>query len=139
MKKVILSIILMFLMTSCATITEFPVSSVTPAAKITASLKRDKQNNFAITITANYLASPDRLSPAKNTYVVWIVTRQNDIKNIGQLNFKNANKTTLATLTAFEPVEIFITAEDDGSISYPRGIEISRIIMNSDLRKSIQK
>jgi hypothetical protein len=126
-KSLILSFVLAVLMTSCATTAKFPISSVTPAAEITAKLKKDKQDNFEITITAKYMADPERLMPPKRTYVVWIATRKSGIKNIGQLNNKNAQKSTLEALSAFEPEEIFITAEEEGDISYPSGTEISRI------------
>ncbi len=126
MKTVIISAILVFLLTSCNSTTKFPVSSVTPAAVITAKVKKDKSNNSAISITAKNLASAERLSPPKSIYVVWITTSDNGVKNIGQLKGKNEKSATLETLTSFDPIEIIITAEDNGSVSYPAGIEISR-------------
>ena len=130
MKKILLSAVMVFLMTSCATVTKFPVSNVEPAADITAKVKKDKQNNFEITITAKYLASAERLTPPKNTYVVWIVTKDNGINNSGLLKNENAKTNSLKTLTSFEPLEIFITAEDSGSVTTPNGIEISRAVLN---------
>lgn len=129
MKTVILPLVLMFLSTTCVTETKFPASTVIPAAEITAKITKDKQNNFLISITANYLASTERLTPPKRTYVVWIVTRENNIKNIGLLKSENAKKASFKTVTAFEPYEIFITAEDEGSITYPSGVEISRAVI----------
>ena len=126
MKKILVSIVMMFLLTSCATITKFPVSNVVPSADITAKIKKDKQNNFEITIIANYLASAERLSPPKKMYVVWFVNKENGVNNSGQLKNENAKKNTLKTLSSFEPLEIFITAEDEGTVTYPTGIEISR-------------
>ncbi len=126
-KALILSFVLTLLMTSCATTAKFPISNVTPAAEIMAKIKKDKQDNYEITITAKYLADAERLSPPKKTYVVWISTKNSGIKNIGQLNNENAQKSTLEALTAFKPEVVFITAEDEGDISYPSGIEISRI------------
>jgi hypothetical protein len=126
MKNVIMSAILMFIITSCSTTTKFPVSSVTPAAVITANVKQDKSNNHIISVTAKNLASAERLSPPKKTYVVWITTRDNGVKNIGQLKGKNDKASTLETLTSFDPMEIIITAESEGDVSYPAGIEISR-------------
>lgn len=131
MKKILLSAVMMTLFTSCATIVKFPVSTVVPASEITAKIKTDKQNNFVIEITANYLAGAERLSPPKKTYVVWIVTKENGTNNIGKLNSENAKKTTLQTLSSFKPLEIFITAEDEGNITFPSGIEISRIVLKS--------
>lgn len=125
-KNGILSLILMFLVASCTSTTKLPVSSITPAAVITVKVKQDKSNNHTILVTTKYLASAEILSPPKKTYVVWITTSDNDVKNIGQLKSTNDEKATLEALTSFNPVEIFITAEDEGDVSYPYGTEISR-------------
>jgi len=126
MKNAIFSFIVMFLIVSCATKAKFPVSSVTPAAQITVKMKKDKNENYAISVTANYLASAERLQTPMKTYVVWVKTKDNSIKNIGQMSSKNPKKSTLQTVTSFQPIEIFITAEHEGNISYPSGTEISR-------------
>jgi hypothetical protein len=122
----IVTIAVIFVLSSCASTTKFPISSVTPAAEIVAKMKEDKNNNSVIEITAKNLASADRLNPPKNNYVVWIITENNGTKNIGQLINKNADKSVLETSTPFKVKEIFITAEEQGNISYPAGIEISR-------------
>jgi hypothetical protein len=127
MRNIAFSMVLMMLIASCASVTKFPVSNVTPAANITAKKKMDKNNNYVISVTASNLASPDRLDTPKSAYVVWIVTKANGTKNIGQLRNKNAKKATLETLTPFEPVEIIITAEDEGNVTDPGGTEISRV------------
>ncbi|NJK96635.1 MAG: hypothetical protein HC905_18460 [Bacteroidales bacterium] len=41
-------------------------------------------------------------------------------------------KATLETLTSFDPQEIFITAEEEGNISYASGLEISRVSFNGN-------
>jgi hypothetical protein len=130
MNKIYIYFVLLILLTSCATIHKFPVSTIEPAADITAKITKDKQNNYVISISANYMASVDRLTPPMKTYVVWIVTKENGVTNIGQMKSKNAKKNTLDTLSTFEPLEIFITAENEGNISTPSGIEISRISLN---------
>ncbi len=119
------------ILTSCSTTTKFPVSSVTPAAVITAVKKTDKNNNFKINVKAKHLSSPDRISPPKNVFVVWAVTSDNGIKNLGQLTNKNAKTANLKATTAFTVLQIFITAEDQGNVSYPEGVEISRTIFNN--------
>ncbi len=119
------------ILTSCASTAKFPVSSVTPAAEITAKMKQDKNKNYVIEVTGRNMASANRLNPPKNNYIVWIVTDKNGTKNIGQLINKNAKKSYLKTSTPFSVKEIFITAEDQGDISYPSGIEISRTKFSS--------
>ncbi len=127
MKTILTLFISVFLISSCATTTKFPVSNVTPAAIIKASKDKDKNGNYKISVVAQNLSSAERLNPAKKVYVVWITTAQNGTKNIGQLKNKNAQKAELKTVSPFEPKEIFITAEEEGNITYASGPEISRV------------
>ena len=124
-KSMIFAAVVLFL-SSCASTTKFPVSAVTPAAVITATKKTDKNNNFKIDVKALHLSSPDRINPPKKVYVVWVVTDDNGVKNIGQLTNKNAKTAKLYATTAFNVAEIFITAEEQGNVSSPEGTEISR-------------
>ena len=128
-KNVLLGAVLL-LLTSCGSITTFPISNIVPAAEITAKMKQDKNKNYSIEVKAKNLASADRLNPPKNNYSVWIVTEKNETKNLGQLMNKNAKTAVLKTNTPFKVIEIFITAEDQGNNTYPSGIEISRVTLN---------
>ncbi len=132
MKTIVTLLISLFLLSSCVTNTKFPVSDITPAANITVSKQKDKNGNVKISVVANKLSSADRLNPPKKVYVVWITTAQNGTKNLGQLKIKNAKKATLETITPFDPQEIFITAEDEGNISYAMGPEISRLSLTGN-------
>lgn len=126
-----LSIIIAFmLLTSCASTAKFPVSSTVPAADITVKKKQDKHKNYVIELTAHNLAEPNRLNPPKNNYSVWIITSDDVTKNLGQLTNKNAKKAILKTTTPFDVKEIFITAEEQGNLNYPSGLEISRTTFN---------
>jgi PBP1b-binding outer membrane lipoprotein LpoB len=125
MRNLTIMAIVVFL-SSCASTAKFPVSEITPAADITAKKTQDKNNNYVIELTARNLAEPNRLDPPKNNYSVWIVSGNNQTKNVGQLSNKNAKKASLKTTTAFNVKEIFITAEDQGNLTYPEGEEISR-------------
>lgn len=118
------------LMTSCASTAKFPVSTTVPAAVIVAKKKQDKHDNYVIELTAKNLADPRRLVPPKSNYSVWVVADNGSVNNIGQLTLKNAKKAELETVTPFNVRGIFITAEDSGSLNYPRGIEISRTIFS---------
>ena len=125
-KHLALVILVGLILTSCASTANFPTSSIAPAADITATKKMTKNNNYNIKLTVKSLAEASRLDPPKKNYSVWIITDDNQTKNIGQLIFKNAEKAVLNTTTAFNVKEIFITAEDEEGLTYPRGTEISR-------------
>ena len=124
--KILTIVFTVVLFTECASTVSFPVSDLVPASEITVQKKQDKNNNYTTKVTAENLASATRLDPPKNNYVVWVVTEDNGVKNVGQLMHKNAQKVELETTTAFNVNEIFITAEDEGNITYPTGIEITR-------------
>jgi hypothetical protein len=125
--KTLTILALVFVLSSCGTTVKFPVSNVTPAADITVNKQYDKNGNCRISITAKNLAAVDRLTPPKSAYVVWIVSETNEVRNIGQLKNKNAQTAKLETLAPSKFSEIFITAEDRADVTYPAGIEISRV------------
>ncbi len=127
--RISLIVALTLVLASCGTTLKFPVSSIAPAADITAKKKTDNHNNITLQITARSLASPDRLSPAGNNYSVWVVTNDYGIKNVGQLIIQNAKKSTFKTVTPFDFSEVFITVEEQGNLLTPSGVEISRTKM----------
>jgi hypothetical protein len=127
-ERPILAIILILTMTlaftSCSKTIRFQNSTVVPGADATISLSKDDNKNNRIQMTVTNLADPARLSPPKKTYVVWMETKNDGIKNIGQLisetsYFSSARKATLNTSTPFQPVRFFVTAEDNADIQYP--------------------
>jgi hypothetical protein len=125
--KTLAILLLVFLMSSCAISTRFPVSRVTPAADIVLRKSHDHNGNVVIKITAKNLASVDRIDPHEKVYVVWIVTEKDGTRNIGALKNRNVQTIDLETLTPFKFTEVFITTENHVDVSYPSGIEISRI------------
>jgi len=125
--KLITWIALAVFISSCATTAQFPVSSVTPAADIVAKMKQDKNGNYKVLITAKNLASAERLDPPKKYYVVWSNTEKEGVRSLGKLIINNAETTSLETVTPFKFTEIFITAEELEDVTYPSGVEISRV------------
>lgn len=124
----IIPLMVFFLLSDCNSADKFPNSQVTPAADTTALRTKDKNGNYEIVFTVKNLAGPKRLTPPRKVYVVWIVTRGSDeVVNVGQLTVNNIEPAVLKTLTAFEPIEIFFTAEDKGGGRTPLGPEISRV------------
>ena len=122
--SILLSLTLLFMMGSCARKISFQNSEIAPAAEGRVKVKKDGNSNYEIKIDLNNLAHSERLTPARNVYVVWMETDQNMTKNIGQINssknfMSNKLKASFETVSSFKPVKIFITAEDEASISSP--------------------
>lgn len=113
-------------LTSCGNTAKFPVSNVVPAADITAKKKTDSNNNYVLEITAENLASPERLNPAGNNYSVWIETKNDGLRNVGQIITKNAKKSSFRAITPFDFDEVFITVENEGDLKFPQGREVAR-------------
>ncbi|HET9055756.1 MAG TPA: hypothetical protein VFN30_02795 [Chitinophagaceae bacterium] len=114
----------MILALSCSKKMVFGVSSVVPAAKGSVKIGTDKNKNYLISVNVMHLADPSRLTPTKNVYVVWMVTENGTTRNLGQLKISTGflSKTlkgSLKTVTPFEPISFFITAEDDASTQFP--------------------
>ncbi len=109
---------------SCAKKIRFDASPVVPAAGGTVKIKHDKNNNYAVGLKLRSLADSKDLVPPANTYVVWIETENNGIKNIGQINsssglLSKALKASLNAVTSFKPRSVFITAEDNADVQHP--------------------
>jgi hypothetical protein len=105
--------------TSCSPKITFLTSSVVPAAEGVVTVKDDKNNNFSIKLDISNLAAVDRLTPPKNTYVVWMETDRGAAKNIGRIVVTNKMNVSFETVSSFRPTKIFITAEDNENAQYP--------------------
>ncbi|MEO6819279.1 MAG: hypothetical protein ABI266_07565 [Ginsengibacter sp.] len=116
-------ILIVLTISSCSNKMSFQTSSLVPAARGYAKVKKDNNNNYHISISVTNLAEPKRLSPPKDTYVVWVET-EDGVKNVGRMNsstgfLSKKLKATLEASTLNKPKRIFITAENDGNISFP--------------------
>jgi hypothetical protein len=109
---------------SCATKATFLTSDVVPAARGSVTVKNDKNNNYVIKVKVINLAEAERLQQASNTYVVWMETEENTVRNLGAMKSTTGFMSkklgaSFQTVTAQKPSKIFITAENNASIQYP--------------------
>jgi hypothetical protein len=130
--KLTFIMLLMVILSSCSETHEFPVSKVTPGADITAEIKEQDDPNYLVTLEAKNLAAPERLQNPKNIYVIWVVSEKGTVRNTGHFNPKNESTSTFKASFPYQPVEIFITAEDEESTCLPYGIEITRLNLNKE-------
>lgn len=82
--------------------------------------------NSKLTLKAKYLTSPERLTPARRVYIIWLQTKDNGLINLGQLETDSSSKVSFETITPYEPNEVFITAEDNAALKYLTGQKITR-------------
>jgi hypothetical protein len=106
----------------------FLVSSVVPAAEGYVKINTDRNNNNVIKIHIKNLAEIDRLGPAMKTYVVWMVTDKETTENIGRINSSNSLNVSFEAVSSFQPIKIFITAEENESTQVPS----EKIVLSTD-------
>jgi len=94
-------------------------SSVVPAATGYVKISTNRNNNNTIKISIKNLAEIERLDPAMKTYVVWMVTNNETTVNIGRIVSSNRLNVTFEAVSSFQPIKIFITAEENESTRYP--------------------
>jgi Zn-dependent protease with chaperone function len=131
-KRLVLACFVSLLFAACATRSRFAVSTVVPAAVGEVKVKKDGNNNYAVNVSVENLAEPNRLPQPKNVYVVWADT-PNGVQNLGRLDVDKGFitgklKASLETVTPYKPSRVFITAEDAATITYPG----SYVVLNTN-------
>lgn len=112
-------ILLVLSTTSCSKKIAFNTSSIIPAARGEVTVKKDNNNNYNIAVHISYLAEPERLNPPKVTYVVWMLSDDNNPINLGQIVGTTKLHVKFETVSSSKPKLIFITAEDDPRVLFP--------------------
>ena len=135
MRTVIPAIIFVLIFTSCARKVSFLPSTTVPAATGTVKVDGDRNRNYSIKLSVTNLAEPERLTPPKDNYVVWVETEENRARNVGRLRskkrlFSRAWRGELETVTSEKPVRIFITAEDQIAPQFPGQIVLNTKLFN---------
>jgi hypothetical protein len=128
-----LTTVAVFLFTSCSRKASFLISPVEPAARGTVKVKKDKNNNYLIKVYISGLAEVNRLQPAKQTYVVWMISDNDVTINLGQIKsatgmFTQDLKASFETVSAAKPIKIFITAEDDANVQ----VSGTQVVLSTD-------
>lgn len=117
--KVLSYIFAAILISACSGKHTFPTSEVLPAAEAVVKIDKNKNDNFDIELEIENMARPDRLTPARSNYVVWMDTPGHGTVNLGNLRISSKNNASLNTMTPYKPTRIFITAENSQNPMMP--------------------
>lgn len=111
-----------FTLNACTTSMNFLTSSVVPAATGSVKTKKDKNNNYTLSIDVRNLAEPKNLTPSKEAYIVWMEDGRNTVKKLGQISpSSKVLKASLNATSVSEPTRVFISAEDGIDTQNPEG------------------
>ena len=121
---VLIALFVTFFFTACSKKMRFETSAEAPAAQGAVKVKKDDNNNYKIDLNITRLTEPEKLNPPKNTYVVWMETDRDGTIKIGGLTtssgiFSKTLKSSLETVTPYQPVMFYITAENSKDVERP--------------------
>ncbi|WP_424494477.1 hypothetical protein [Salinimicrobium sp. GXAS 041] len=125
--KVLGYIFAAILISACSGTHQFPTSEVLPAAEAKVDINQNENRNYEIELEVENIARPDRLTPSRNNYVVWMETKDHGVVNLGNLRINSKNKASLETVTPYIPLRIFITAENGRNVMRPS----TQVVLNS--------
>jgi hypothetical protein len=90
-----------------------------PSATGKVETHHDKNGNTKLDVEVEHLAKPEKLTPSKNTYVVWIQPSGGSPQSLGELKVGDHLKGEFSTATPEKNFDLFITAENDPRASTP--------------------
>lgn len=115
---------LLLSLNSCAKKFKFTKSTIVPAAEGIVTIKKDRNKNYEVKVEIDSLVEPEKLQPPRQMYIIWMLTDQNLTKNLGHIKttesiISSAMNASFRTISSFEPVQIFLTAENDPKARSP--------------------
>ncbi|MFP5229090.1 MAG: hypothetical protein ACLGXA_15855 [Acidobacteriota bacterium] len=104
-----------------------------PAAVGTVKVHKDKDNgDTRLDIQVDHLARPSSLTPSANSYIVWIQPNGRDALKQGAIGVDKHLSGELKVETVSKDFEVFITAEQSDSVTFPSSVEVLRAHVSTD-------
>ena len=104
----------------------FTAASIVPAAKADVRLGKDRNGNTDLTLKVEHLANPGSLSPSQSHYVVWLQSKGSASANEGELKVNGKLEGTFQTVTPSRNFDVFVTGENNATVTSPSGPEVLR-------------
>ena len=98
-----------------------------PAAAGRVKIQKDKDNgNTKVDIKVDHLARPSRLTPSADVYLVWIRPNGGEALKQGAIGVDKNLSGELKMETVSKDFDLFITAEQGDSATFPSNVEVLR-------------
>jgi hypothetical protein len=95
-----------------------------PAAEGKVITDNDRNGNTGVNIEVKHMATPQSLTPPKQTYLVWVQPRGKDPELLGALRVNENLEGSLKAATAYKTFDVLITAEDNMKPESPSSMVI---------------
>lgn len=116
----------LLLVTACDKKVNFTISPAVPAATAKGKIGKDRNGNTTVKFEVRKLALPEKLTPSRKFYVVWIQPPGQMPENRGQLTLNKSLVGKKTVTTPHRDFDVFITAEDTITGTFPAGEQIMR-------------
>lgn len=83
-----------------------------PAAEGKVITTNDRNSNTNVEVHVKHMATPQSLTPAHQTYLVWVQPRGKDPELLGALRVNEDLEGSLKATTPYKDFEVLVTAED---------------------------
>ena len=98
-----------------------------PAAAGTVNIQKDKDNrDTKVDIKVDHLARPTSLTPSADLYIVWIRPNGGEALKQGAIGVDKNLSGELRVETVSKDFDVFITAEQNKSATFPSSVEVLR-------------
>ena len=96
-----------------------------PGAAGIVRVQKDKNNgNTKLNIKVEHLANPASLTPSENVYIVWVQPGGEAPMKQGAIGVDKNLRGELNVVTTSKDFDVFVTAEQSGSVSTPSGLTV---------------
>ena len=90
-----------------------------PAAEGKVVTSTDRNGNTDVEVEVKHLATPQSLTPPKQSYMVWVQPRGKEAEMLGALRVNSDLSGSLKSSTTYKDFDVVITAEDDAKPATP--------------------
>lgn len=125
-RKVVLLVLLSFVLATTAWGREDRLvnTGAAPAAEGKVITDNDRNGNTGVEVQVKHMATPQSLTPPRQTYLVWVKPRGKDPELLGALRVNEGLEGSLKATTTYKDFEVLITAEDNMKPEMPSELVI---------------
>ena len=95
-----------------------------PAANGDVSLGHDQNGNVTMSMHVRHLADPQALTPAQNSYAVWVQAPDKQPEYVGNLAVDKNLKGEFKAPVPYRAFDVFVTAESNPHPDSPSGMKV---------------
>jgi hypothetical protein len=95
-------------------------TGLAPAARGTVNTSTDRNGNTEVEVKVEHVATPQSLTPPRQTYLVWVQPRGQQAELLGALRINSDNlEGSLKGTTRYKNFDVVVTAEDNSKAEVP--------------------